>query len=357
MTLQIHAHKSIIALVSIALFASSAAYADTAAIQTLVDQNQNKEALAAANTYLSEESGDTAIDARFLRGIALARLGQTDAAIDDFGKLAREYPQVPEYANNLAVLYAQKGEYEKARRWLEAAMSTHPAYATAHRNLGDVYTALAAQAYSQALDQKDGSADLGVKLDLVTKLYDGPGATATLAQATAPAPAPATTPRVVAAPAPQPEPARPPQPSAPPVAPAATPAPEVAQQDSQSTPSAPAVSDQQEAVLKSVRRWAKAWADQDVQDYLDSYADNFYPGKNLSLQQWRSERRDRVSSPAHISVELVDPKVRIGEDGRARVTFKQNYSADNYSDKVSKTLILKQVKNRWLIERESSRAL
>lgn len=351
MTLQIPAHKSILALIGIALCVSTAAYADTAAIQALIDQDQNTQALTAADSYLSEP-GDNDIDARFLRGIALARLGKTDPAIDAFGKLAREYPQVPEYANNLAVLYAQKGEYEKARRWLEAAMSTHPAYATAHRNLGDVYTALAAQAYSKALDQTGDSADLGVKLDLVTTLYDGPGATATLTQAkpsAATTPEAQTQPRVVVAPAPKPEPARPPQTDTPPAAPV----PAIAQQDTQS----PAASDQQEAVLQAVRRWAKAWSGQEVQTYLDSYADNFNPGKGQTLEQWRSERRERVSSPAHISVELINPSVRIGEDGRARVTFQQNYAADSYSDKVLKTLILGQTGNRWLIERESSKAL
>lgn len=349
------AHHSLIALAGMALLVSTAALGGSAAIQTLIDQGKNQKALSAANTYLGNNSGDS--DARFLRGIALARLGKTSQAADVFSKLARENPEVPEYANNLAVLYAQQGEYEKARRWLEAAMSTHPAYATAHRNLGDVYTALAAQAYSKALDQKEDSADLGVQLDLVTKLYDGPGATASLAQAS---PTPSTRPeqtgpRVAKAPAPKPEPARPPQTSTPPAAPASPP--ESAQQAAESTPPAPAANGQQETVLQAVRRWAEAWSDQDVQAYLDSYADNFYPGNNQSLKQWRNERRDRVSSPSHISVVLIDPKVRIGADGRARVTFQQNYSADNYSDKVSKTLILKKKGNSWRIQRESSRPL
>jgi Ca2+-binding RTX toxin-like protein len=45
------------------------------------------------------------------------------------------------------VLYAQKGDYEKARDALEAALATHPAYATAHENLGDIYSALAGAAF------------------------------------------------------------------------------------------------------------------------------------------------------------------------------------------------------------------
>jgi ketosteroid isomerase-like protein len=58
---------------------------------------------------------------------------------------------LPEPYNNLAVLYASSGQYEKARITLEKAIRTNPSYMTAYENLGDVYGKLASQAYDKAL--------------------------------------------------------------------------------------------------------------------------------------------------------------------------------------------------------------
>ena len=48
---------------------------------------------------------------------------QTAEAIQVFTGLTEDYPELPEPYNNLAVLYAQQGDYEKARDALEAAQS------------------------------------------------------------------------------------------------------------------------------------------------------------------------------------------------------------------------------------------
>ncbi len=365
---QITVPKRITVFLCLALFSGLALSAAATDIESLLEQGKNQEALAASDTFLANDATDKSV--RFSRGVALARLGKADAAVDVFGNLARENPEVPEYANNLAVLYAQKGEYEKARRWLEAAMSTHPAYATAHRNLGDVYTALAAVAYSKALDQQGQPTDLGVQLELVPKLYDGPGAPTTIAQA----PAQTSTPRVVEAPKPAPEPAYPPTGSepqpAPESAPQPTPTPEPAapaepapaQQPAEAVPAPAAPTETAQAtkaeIMQAVRSWATVWANQNVDGYLNSYADNFYPGDDQTLAQWRATRRDRVSSPTNIQVEVIDSKVNVDRDGRARVVFRQNYDADSYSDSVGKILIMERnAAGEWKIVRETSAPL
>ncbi|MBV8063690.1 MAG: tetratricopeptide repeat protein, partial [Nevskia sp.] len=109
--------------------------------QTLLSQGDYKGALDRLDRYLASSPQDA--EGRFTRGLALVKLNRTDEAIKTFSELTRDYPQLPEPYNNLAVLYAQKGDYEKARDALEAALATHPAYATAHENLGDIYSALA----------------------------------------------------------------------------------------------------------------------------------------------------------------------------------------------------------------------
>ena len=69
--------------------------------------------------------------------------------------------------NNLAVLYAQKGEYELARDELEAAISAAPDYAVAYENLGDVYARLAALNYEKALARDAQNKTASAKLKLV----------------------------------------------------------------------------------------------------------------------------------------------------------------------------------------------
>lgn len=143
-------------------------------LQTLVDQGNYEKALAQADVYLEVHPGNR--NARFLRAVALAGLGRNDAAIKAFTALAKAWPNQPEPANNLAALYARRGQYKKARKWLQQALATQKVYAIAHRNLGDVYTALATMAYSQILDGGDGKArDKGLQLALVDHMYHPEG--------------------------------------------------------------------------------------------------------------------------------------------------------------------------------------
>ena len=108
--------------------------------------------------------------ARFLKGIVETEQGRPDAAIAAFRALTEDYPELPEPYNNLAVLYAQKGQYESARLALETAIRTAPNWAIAHENLGDVYARLAAVEYDRAgkLDRDNKSAP--AKLVLVRDL-------------------------------------------------------------------------------------------------------------------------------------------------------------------------------------------
>lgn len=356
--------RALVALACTLAVAVPAAAQSPDAIQKLLERGQYKKAAQTSAAYL--EDHPDAIRVRFQHGLALARLGRREEAIETFGELARAYPQAPEPANNLAVLYAQQGDYEKARRWLEAAMATHPAYATAHKNLGDVYTALAAAAYSKALDEK-GRADLGVELEYVADMSiekedaDSDGTRLAASDGGGRM-------RSVPAPEPAPEPARPPQPE-----PAPQPAPEPAAEDKSpaagedaAAPNA-ATPDEGGAanpvgptsgrageVMRTVRAWLRAWEAQDVSGYLDAYATNFYPGDGLTLAEWRAQRRDRVGSPAYIKIEISDPTVTFPEPGRAEVVFQQAYSSETYSDRVRKRLVLERKEDGWRIVREIS---
>src|SRR5699024_4432956 len=129
-------------------------------LQTLVDDGQYEATLTQTDTYLDRHPGNR--DARFLRAVALAGMGRNNDAIEAFRTLARDWPDRPEPANNLAALYARQGDYEKAREWLVKALNTQAVYAVGQRNLGDEYTALAPLAYSQVLEDGTDCGHSGV---------------------------------------------------------------------------------------------------------------------------------------------------------------------------------------------------
>jgi len=109
--------------------------------------------------------------ARFLKGVALGDQGKTDEALALYRDLAADFPELPEPHNNLAVLYAQKGEYDIARRELELAVAAAPTYAIAYENLGDVYARLAAAQYQKAGELSKANKTAPAKLKLVREVF------------------------------------------------------------------------------------------------------------------------------------------------------------------------------------------
>jgi tetratricopeptide (TPR) repeat protein len=77
--------------------------------------------------------------------------GQTQAAMDTLQGLTQSFPELPEPHNNLAVLLSRENRHAEALASLQAAVQARPDYAMALENMGDVYAALASQAYGKAL--------------------------------------------------------------------------------------------------------------------------------------------------------------------------------------------------------------
>ena len=57
----------------------------------------------------------------FYKGIIETNLNKNNQAIDTFRDITERFPQLPEPFNNLAVLYAGKGQYRLAKEILEQA--------------------------------------------------------------------------------------------------------------------------------------------------------------------------------------------------------------------------------------------
>lgn len=151
------------------LLAVTPARADEAQeISRMLKQGQQEKALERANSYLSTHPKDARV--RFVKGLILTEQNKTGDAIKIFTSITDDYPELPEPYNNLAVLFASQGQYEKARTALEMAINARPGYATAHENLGDIYAKMASQAYERALQLDQGNAAAQAKLTLLKEL-------------------------------------------------------------------------------------------------------------------------------------------------------------------------------------------
>src|ERR1700674_4688726 len=139
-----------LALAAAVLLSNVAIAADEIEESTrLLRQGNQAQALDRINAFLNTNPKDAR--ARFLKGLILTEQNKPADAIKVFTSLTEDYPELPEPYNNLAVLYASQGQYDKARKSLEMAIRTHPSYAIAHENLGDVYAKMASEAYDKAL--------------------------------------------------------------------------------------------------------------------------------------------------------------------------------------------------------------
>jgi len=286
----------------------------------LYRQGLYEQALNKANTYLANKPKSA--QARFLKGLIFTELGKTADAISMFSTLIEDYPELPEPYNNLAVLYANEGQYDKAKLSLEMAIRTHPSYSTAHENLGDIYAKMASQAYDRALQLDRGNVGTKTKLAMIQELFvgnkrrneldsDNDSAPAVFSQAP-------TKPKISA----------------------------TATATSNETAATPG------KILNTVNAWATAWSAQNVEEYLSFYADNFKTNGGESFASWKATRRERLSNPKSIQVSIEKATVKLADSNHATVNFRQIYKASHLKATGKKMLLMVKSGEKWLIQEE-----
>jgi tetratricopeptide (TPR) repeat protein len=314
-------------------------------ISKQIKQGQHAQALEQVDKYLASKPKDA--QGRFLKGIVLTEMNKPTEAIAVFTKLTEDYPELPEPYNNLAVIYAQQKQYDKAKQALEMAIRTHPSYATAHENLGDIYARLASQAYDKALQIDSSNSSAQNKLALIRDLMSTAGrpGKATkpigdarpvepvkLAEAPRPPAAPVAATPVAAAPVPV----------------AAAPAkPTEAAKPAAAKPAADANTD----IARTVDLWAAAWSRKDVKAYLAAYARDFKTPAGESRAAWESERQKRIAKPGAIHVSVENLRVNIDGDS-ATVKFRQHYKSATLKTSSNKVLLLGKRDGKWQIVQE-----
>lgn len=387
-TMPVHRTLATLLLILSGMLMSGSLQADELKeIAKQVHQGKQAAALDRLNGYLKAHPADA--QALFLKGVALSELNKRDEAIKAFTELTEKHPNLPEPYNNLAVLYAGQGQYDKARQALESALKTHPSYATAHNNLADVYAHLASEAYDKALQLDKGNTRTNAsKLAMIDELPAAAAPTMIAAREPEPAktptriaavtkpetPAPSqpakpqsTTPPPAVTPIKLAEPTKPAEPAPSPVAekPAAAgklakaeppePVKPVAAakptEQPASKPTTPAA-DSEKNIRDAVNGWALAWSSQNVEKYLSSYAESFKTPNGESRKQWEATRRDRLTRPGAIKVDISNLRVIMDSSDQARAVFKQTYRAGSTVMRTSKTLVFRNAGGKWLIEQE-----
>ncbi|MBI4809530.1 MAG: tetratricopeptide repeat protein [Nitrosomonadales bacterium] len=289
----------------------------------LFKQGLHAQAMEKVNTVLASKPKDA--QARFLKGLIQTEQGNMADAIATFTGLTEDYPELPEPYNNLAVIYAGQGQYEKAKVALEMAIRTHPTYATAHENLGDIYAKMASQAYDRALQLEKSNTGTQTKLALIRELFgDNPksarGAKTTVVVA-AVEPTAASTPAATVAVAKKPE---------------------------------PAADDPAAEVVKTIQAWAAAWSAKDSKKYLSFYAKEFKTPDGLSRSAWETQRKQRIAAPKSIKVEVRDAKVKLADASHATISFRQSYRASHLNSMSGKLLDMVKTDGQWRIAADHS---
>lgn len=347
------------------LLAASVSFANAQTIpdiQRLMKQGQMPQALEKADQYIASKPKDA--QGRFMKGLILTELGRPAEAIAIFTRLTEDFPELPEPYNNLAVLYAQQKQYDKARSALEMAIRTHPSYSIAHENLGDVYSKLASQAYDKALQLDSANKSTQTKLSMIKELIStstAPGSkpTANVPKAesepakgavAADTSAKPTTPTTAAAQTAVVTPITPPAVKQVDKTPAAEASvkPKESKDNDTKTSSPDGI---EQDLTRLVQAWASAWSRKDVKSYLAFYASNFQTPNGMPRKDWEAERKQRIDKPGKLQVTVDDIKVSISGD-TATVRFRQQYTSATLKSSTSKTLTFVKSDNKWLIQQE-----
>ena len=287
------------------------------------------------NDHLASSPKDA--QARFLKGLILTEQGKISDAITVFAALTHDYPELPEPHNNLAVLYAGQGQYDKAKNALEMAIRTNPSYATAQENLGDIYAKMASQAYDRALQLDSSNAGTQTKLAMIQDLFNGNSKSksdqAVISSEIAPPQIIATTASIN---------------KSTPVVPTAT-----SLTSKTVVPAKPSENSSKE-ILSMLNDWAAAWSSKNATQYFAFYAGDFKTPDGESRDNWSAARAERLSKPKFIRIGISNAKISFTDVTHAIVTFRQSYRSNTLRTNSRKTMLLVNTDGKWLIQEERS---
>lgn len=268
----------------------------------------------------------------------LATQGQLKAAKDILNRLISQHPRAPEAYNNLAAVEARQGNMDAAQALLEKALSTSPNHSLSYQNLNKINQSIALQAYKKSLALK--APKQTVQLTSANKfiqLSDSPKTQIKVVEKPV---------EVIKEVVREVEVER--------IVKVAADCP-IAETTAEATKAcSEPVDTQYPNPVDTVLGWAKAWSNKDVVNYINSYTRDYSHRKDKSHVDWVTLRRQRLSAPKFIRVNLKQLYAKRLSNKSASVQFLQHYQSDTINDSINKVLILVIEEGQWKIQQELS---
>ncbi len=112
----------------------------------------------------------------------------------------------------------------------------------------------------------------------------------------------------------------------------------------------------QPGIIDSIESWRSAWSSQDVDAYLDSYAENFATPNNQSRARWEANRKQRLERPSYIRIGVTFQRFERAGPDTIKARFLQSFESNTYADRTLKELRLSRDagSDQWKIVRERS---
>lgn len=256
----------------------------------------------------------------FINGVLLSETNKINEAIKVFEGLTKTHPNLPEPYNNLAVLYAQQGDFQKAKYALEQSIKTHPSYAIAYINLGDIYTRMASESYNKALQIDGSNKSTKTKLSLIKKLFNFQPIQKNIEIANN--------------------------------LKSKYDAIKIDEPDSKKIDTAIKKIDLVE-VESFINFWKTSWEQQNFESYINYYSLKFKNNNGQNFQQWKAHRKPRVTNKDKIEITLINVKIKELNNG-FEVSFIQEYKSGNIDSITNKKLIIDTSDNELKIINEIS---
>jgi len=134
-------------------------------VKKLLRQEKYERALVLVDKYMAVNPRDPQM--RFWKAWITDRTGDKQVALNMYLSLTQDYPEIAEPFNNLAVLYAAKGQFSVAKEALDAALRANPNFADAHENMGDVLIQLANYSYQRSLQINPAQRGVSRKINIL----------------------------------------------------------------------------------------------------------------------------------------------------------------------------------------------
>ncbi len=307
------------AIAAVMMIISFHCKADIKLINKLIDDKNYEQAQIEINTLLKSDSDNPQL--LFINGVLLSESNKVDEAIKVFESLTKTHPNLPEPYNNLAVLYAQQGDFLKAKHALEQSIKTHPSYATAHINLGDLYTRMASESYNQALQIDGSNKSAKTKLSLIKKLFNFQPIRKNI--------------EITKKASNESE------------------APKIQELDSKDIIENTSNNISLTEIESFIDTWKTSWEQQNFESYINCYSLKFKNNNGQNFEQWKIYRKPRVTNKEKIEIKLTNIKITEINNG-FEVSFIQEYKSGNIDSRTNKKLIIETVDNQIKIINEIS---